>query len=765
MGKPTRAQIATQRGYTAELAKAKVDQQVPKVFPHREPTTLEQYNLMRRMWREYNEFARPENPKDYGFGPGERITYSDLCNFIEWYARGSVGLIKNQVTLGTIVSHLKHFKSEENRNGNETITREIIRKVKEWVKTELTLTWEVPTDTRDKWHVNSLEFFSILKFLWMEDNDYTMEPITRLQLSLFMMISAFTLGRPGTIVLSKLRKKATEAVCYQDLDLRIVLPEHEGAKCIFLLGVKLRNHKGQRDNDGLWTELVLHDSDVVRPVSQFIVLALRDGAFEADIKSPADLLRIAPLKEYKKRSYQFRWKKEVLQKPLFCKANGDFWNTTYVRNLLRDVGLRLGFQYPLTLYSIRYGVSNSMEAKTTADRRQQIMAHIDKERWSMSYMSKIIPVDLQGIFTETQTKFIGEEIFKRTGHCEYMDSRAPQEADPALIVKALKEDQVLQELENIKERLQDIQLSDSDTPTADIYTVRRQINNRKQHIRRNVFKQQRNDFFSTIDTRDINDQIQGQVCDQGNPAVASDANIWGAERSKVIALMRSNFDGPSIDPGYIEALDKYINDPSWEERADFYKTSVRREKNKLMKRALDDQHGALVAGPEASSHHRNARPGKKRKVSSNGKDSSAPEVTPAISEPVEINQDQTPIPNFRPKNICAFKPVRDRLLSGYMSQEVLNNHKTAAKKVYQDVLAAQGISRKWSKIPHEVKAQASVALTKAVKDPSYLSRAEEDWLSGTFLEYAHYTARQKARDQRKAAWKREAAEILQGESA
>ncbi|KAF3231896.1 hypothetical protein TWF192_005769 [Orbilia oligospora] len=733
MTRLTRAEIAIQRGFTRDLARSKTQHEVPKVISRIEPTTVEQYN----------EFARPEKPQDYGFGPGESISYSDLCNFAEWYARSSIGLIGEHSSLNTIFSHLTHFKSEENRSGNGTITRETMKAVKVWVTSELQKTCEIPTDTREKWHINALEFCCITKFLWLEDNDYVMEPVTRLQFSLFVMISAFTLGRPGTIVLSNQRQDALQSLCYQDLDLRLILPEHEGegSECFFLLGVKLRNHKGQRRDNGLWTELVLHDSDIVRPVSQFITLALQDNAFEANIKSVDDLCRLKPPRHFRKRSYRFRWKKEVLDTPLFRKTDGTFWNVHFAERLLRDLGVRMGFRYNLTLYSIRYGVSNSIEAATTADRRRQIMAHIDKERYSMSYMSKRIPVDLQSLFTKSAS--IELEIFNRTGHCEHMDSRAPKKIDYATLPKAYREDEFLQELENTRRKLERclIRPTESDTLMAQVATVAKKIQNRRQWVRRRLLRDQRNNFFDTIDTKDINAQILGQdVQPQENP-VFGEINVWGLNRNDVVERMKLNFSGRSMDPDYVKALQKYICDPTWSEKAKAYNSTVRKEQLGSIKRALKDDE-----------EHLSNRSKRRKRANSEifeGDDS----YTGAGATAVQPTRDDTPIPDFRQEVGNAFRSITGKLLSKYMSKYTIDHHKTMACQTYLKIIATDGVSKRWDQISENLRRQAITALTLSFEEPSYLSRAVGGWLAEVFLQDAHTNERRKALEQKKAAWK------------
>ncbi|KAF3098655.1 hypothetical protein TWF706_006667 [Orbilia oligospora] len=213
MGLP-RAEIASRCGFTSEIANNRRNEPFHKVNPPREPTSEEQYVIARKVWGELNLYSKRE--KDFGFGPGENFTLSDLCSYLEFYVLISRGLIKETVKLDTVISHFSHLRACDSRDGNGTITDEMATKIRDWIRPTLSSTYNLTTDMRDKVHVNALEFFEITKYIWVEDNDYSMSPLTRLQLSLFIMISSFTLGRPGTIVLSKGRTDADSALYYKE---------------------------------------------------------------------------------------------------------------------------------------------------------------------------------------------------------------------------------------------------------------------------------------------------------------------------------------------------------------------------------------------------------------------------------------------------------------------------------------------------------------------------------------------------------------------
>ncbi|KAF3142840.1 hypothetical protein TWF703_000344 [Orbilia oligospora] len=171
MGLP-RAEIASRCGFTSEIANNRRNEPFHKVNPPREPTSEEQYVIARKVWGELNLYSKRE--KDFGFGPGENFTLSDLCSYLEFYVLISRGLIKETVKLDTVISHFSHLRACDSRDGNGTITDEMATKIRDWIRPTLSSTYNLTTDMRDKVHVNALEFFEITKYIWVEDNDYSM---------------------------------------------------------------------------------------------------------------------------------------------------------------------------------------------------------------------------------------------------------------------------------------------------------------------------------------------------------------------------------------------------------------------------------------------------------------------------------------------------------------------------------------------------------------------------------------------------------------
>ena len=99
------------------------------------------------------------------------------------------------------------------------------------------------------------------------------------------------------------------------------------------------------------------------PVTLLLALAFADNALEG-ISSPEELHAFSIQGE--NDSYKFRWKTEILDRPLLkCperKSDGIFWYT-YWWNHLRLLSLNAGYCEYTRPYNIRRGVANRIHGK------------------------------------------------------------------------------------------------------------------------------------------------------------------------------------------------------------------------------------------------------------------------------------------------------------------------------------------------------------------------------------------------------------------
>jgi hypothetical protein len=100
-----------------------------------------------------------------------------------------------------------------------------------------------------------------------------------------------------------------------------------------------------------------------------IIIGILDDAFDANIKSVDDIYRVRV--KQPRRSYEFRWKKEKMDIPIFRQAvmtaagvrtseTMAFRYHTYLYYLQR-LGINAGFMQLLISYMIRRGAGESVE--------------------------------------------------------------------------------------------------------------------------------------------------------------------------------------------------------------------------------------------------------------------------------------------------------------------------------------------------------------------------------------------------------------------
>jgi Protein of unknown function (DUF3435) len=111
------------------------------------------------------------------------------------------------------------------------------------------------------------------------------------------------------------------------------------------------------------------DNLIFDPILLMIVFALEDDAFESNIKSVQDIFRTRVRSP--RRSLQLRWKKSILNTPIFRQAipstNGIQTSPSKALRYhvylyyLQRLGLATGFMQILAPYDIRRGTGNKVD--------------------------------------------------------------------------------------------------------------------------------------------------------------------------------------------------------------------------------------------------------------------------------------------------------------------------------------------------------------------------------------------------------------------
>jgi hypothetical protein len=90
------------------------------------------------------------------------------------------------------------------------------------------------------------DLFQILQYHWAFDTGSLPHERQRVQLSLLLLMMAYTSSRPGAIVESGCAKGSNEALCYKDIKI-LVIPGSDGAyRDTLVMTITLRYMKGCR---------------------------------------------------------------------------------------------------------------------------------------------------------------------------------------------------------------------------------------------------------------------------------------------------------------------------------------------------------------------------------------------------------------------------------------------------------------------------------------------------------------------------------------
>lgn len=138
-------------------------------------------------------------------------------------------------------------------------------------------------------------------------------------------------------------------------------------------------------------------SPLLCPLTLFFALALMDKAFE-EIKSPSDIYAVCvPERRGDHGALRFRFRNDVLDKPVFVDGAGSPLNYDTFREDLKHLAKRAGFQVNVSPYLIRRGAGIALDSVSTNAQRMHAMNHQDVSVFR-AYQPTSTLVDTQAVF-------------------------------------------------------------------------------------------------------------------------------------------------------------------------------------------------------------------------------------------------------------------------------------------------------------------------------------------------------------------------------
>ncbi|RPA95261.1 hypothetical protein L873DRAFT_1792437 [Choiromyces venosus 120613-1] len=173
--------------------------------------------------------------------------------------------------------------------------------------------------------------------------------------------------------------------------------------------------KESRHHDGTFVTVVIRqEKNGICPIALFIALAFADDAFESRINSPEVLMKLKVPEG--KESLQILFKLSVLHRYLFRQCNRDSVSeepstVLQMGDLLKKLGLRMGYLEKLLSYSFRRGAGRIADDIGTDAKRNHLLGHGDSSVFK-AYIPKTTSLDIQSAYRErpAQTKQINKAL-------------------------------------------------------------------------------------------------------------------------------------------------------------------------------------------------------------------------------------------------------------------------------------------------------------------------------------------------------------------
>jgi hypothetical protein len=95
--------------------------------------------------------------------------------------------------------------------------------------------------------MNINDLLLVLQYHWAFDREAFPHERQRVQLSLLLLMAAYTATRPGALVESGCARGSNRAICYKDINLLILSNPNPGERDLLVMEVTLVYRKGDQD--------------------------------------------------------------------------------------------------------------------------------------------------------------------------------------------------------------------------------------------------------------------------------------------------------------------------------------------------------------------------------------------------------------------------------------------------------------------------------------------------------------------------------------
>ncbi|KAL2847243.1 hypothetical protein BJY01DRAFT_212753 [Aspergillus pseudoustus] len=445
--------------------------------------------------------------------------------------------------------------------------------INDYMRGTLVPQYKLDLTTEEKPVMNVDDLYIVLKYHWVQSTTPYPDGRQIIQLAFLMLVSAYTASRPGALVYVDRNERTNvshfygqsnsddvvevqqidwdsltedlKTLCWGQITL-VLLPNPGGLRDYLAMEVDLRHTKGHQNNPKRKIFLM---SEVKEPVFDIILLILAlafiDDAFEPEyIQSVEDLFMTRVLEP--RRSLILKFKKEKLNVPV-CRqpistisemGTDDMKPLLYHTYLsyLRVLSLCVGKPKAMKPYEFRRCAAEAIDGVVSPALLQQVMGHM--------YASTIQKYMNPRVQTHVQAAVLGipseDAMMSALSHqSRYIDPRAPahwNDLSPKERGSISKHPDIIR-LEEIRDQLsidvRELYGTMKRAEGTELGNLKRKADDdlrcAKAKLKKMTFNAARDHFFDTIDTKEINKQLDPSY-------VADGADVYRAAQAVVHTL-------------------------------------------------------------------------------------------------------------------------------------------------------------------------------------------------------------------------------------
>jgi len=349
-----------------------------------------------------------------------RATKEDIMTFLKWILDVHPRVRKRS----TLDEYWRVWCMLYRKSVGKGLHAKVMEEVRDYIDGYLTIKYNLDTGVREKPVMDVDDVFLVLHHHWVLDTSVFPDERQRLQLAFLLLLSAYTATRPAALVYKATnRTKQREhylgweddgpgdhdemdldwedikTLCYEDVTL-VMLPNPEAKRDLLAMEITLKYTKGYQKKPNPKTYILTEvDTLIFDPILLMITIAILDNAFESNVSSMEDIIRIrvrAP-----RRSLEFKWRANMLKKPVFRQAERTPTGiqTSPVKALryhtylyfLQRLGLQAGLMQILGGYVLRRGAGEAVEGTWYLSKLTDVMLRPYRRRHSTSTSTSHVP--------------------------------------------------------------------------------------------------------------------------------------------------------------------------------------------------------------------------------------------------------------------------------------------------------------------------------------------------------------------------------------